>query len=438
MHTSSEKQTRFLSQAIQLEESVNPLIVRVTMVTVSLAILAFVVWSGLTNINEVARTSGEIVPQGHQQVVQHLEGGIVNKILVREGQMVKKDQELLELQESGAENDLARARSKQVNLIMQQERLRAFVENRQPDFSSYEKDYPDQVQDQTKFFETMSNARREEKQVISEQITQKQRMIAALRSDLQTSQSNYQISNDLYNRRKDLNSKGYASDMQLLETQQRLNSLRGEISQLNNRAAAAQAEIREFETRLLSLNAGQRDEANERLNAVMADATQNAELIDKLQNRVKRLSIKAPVNGLVKGLTVNTVGAVVQPGQTLMEVVPVNEKLVVQVKIPPQHIGHIHPGQPVQIKFSSFDFSRYGFVSGKLDQISATTFNGENGERFYQGQITLDQSYVGHNPDNKIMPGMTVMAEVITGEKTILDYLLKPIHTAMKSSFTER
>lgn len=438
MHTSIEKQARYLSQAIQLEESVNPVIIRLTMVTISIAILVFLGWAGLTNINEVARTPGEIVPQGHSQVVQHLEGGIVNEIFVHEGQTVRKGDALIALQESGIENDLARARSKQVSLEMQEERLRAFVENRKPDFAKYEADYPDQVRDQIKFFDSMTKARTEEQKIIAEQITQKQRMIATLRSDLSATRSNYGIADDMYQRRKSLNSKGYASDMQLLETQQRVNSMRGEVAQLENRIAGAQAEIREFENRLLSLNAGQRDEANERLNSVIADAAQNAELIDKLQSRVKRLVINAPVNGLVKGLAVNTVGAVVKPGETLMEVVPMDEILVVQVKIPPQHIGHIKPGQEVQVKFSSFDFSRYGFVKGKLQRISATTFNGENGERYYQGEVVLEQNYVGHNPDNRIVPGMTVMAEVVTGEKTILDYLLKPIHVAMKTSFTER
>ncbi|HRJ13170.1 MAG TPA: HlyD family type I secretion periplasmic adaptor subunit, partial [Alphaproteobacteria bacterium] len=371
MYTSSEKQSRYLSQAIQLEESTNPVIIRMTMITVSIAIMAFIIWSAVTQINEVARTPGEVVPQGHQQVVQHLEGGIVHKIFVREGQMVGKGQDLLELQEAGTTHDLERARIKQVSLAMQEERLRAFGEGRQPDFSTYESRYPELVKDQLQFFNTMMNARGEEQKIISEQINQKQQMIAALRSDLQTAQANYNIANDLYSRRKNLNSQGYASDMQLLETQQRVNVVRGEVSQIQSRMAAAQTEIREFQNRLHSLNAGQRDQANEKLDAVIAEAAQNAELIDKLQNRVTRLTMKSPVNGLIKGFTVNTVGAVVQPGQTLMEIVPMSERLVVQVKIPPQHIGHIKSGQDVQVKFSSFDFSRYGYIKGKLDQISA-------------------------------------------------------------------
>jgi adhesin transport system membrane fusion protein len=141
---------------------------------------------------------------------------------------------------------------------------------------------------------------------------------------------------------------------------------------------------------------------------------------------------------LLKALAINTVGAVAQPGQTLMEIVPMDEKMIVEVKIQPQHIGHLKTGQKVQVKFSSFDFSRYGFITGQLDQISATTFTSENGERYYRGRVDLLQNYVGHDQRNLVVPGMTAMAEIITGEKTILQYLLKPVHTAMKTAFTER
>jgi HlyD family secretion protein/adhesin transport system membrane fusion protein len=141
----------------------------------------------------------------------------------------------------------------------------------------------------------------------------------------------------------------------------------------------------------------------------------------------------------VKGLSVNTIGGVVQPGQALMEIVPLDKDLVVEVRIPPRYIGPMHVGQRVQLKVSSYDFSRYGSIGGTLDYISPTTFMGENGERFYRGRVRLDQNYVGHSPrQNIIMPGMTVMADIITGNKTILEYLLKPIHRALLSSFSER
>jgi HlyD family secretion protein/adhesin transport system membrane fusion protein len=433
-----DKQKRYLSQAVQLEEAANPTIVRLTMVTASLAILAFIGWAAVTNINEVARTPGEVVPKGFQQVVQHLEGGIIREIKVTEGQQVEKGQVLLVLDGAGSQDDLNRALSKQKSLALQEERLRAFAENRTPEYSSDEKIDAALMKDQKIFFDSMVEARTGERNVIGEQIQQKKRMITTLQSELETARRNYGITKDLYDRRQALNKKGYTSDVQFLETKQQLNEIDGQVKQLQNRISVSRAEISEFEKRLTSLDAQQQDDAYARIDQVMAEKSQNAELIEKLSSRVGRLEVKSPARGLVKGLAVNTVGAIAQPGQTLMEIVPMDEKMVVEVKIQPQHIGHLKPGLPVQVKFSSFDYSRYGFVNGELKQISATTFTGENGERYYRGLIDLSQDHVGRDRHNMIMPGMTAMAEIITGKKTILQYLLKPVHNAMKTAFTER
>lgn len=433
-----ERQMRYLSQAIQLEEAVNPHIVRATMNMVSLAILAFLCWAGLTNINEVARAPGEVVPQGYQQTVQHLEGGIVKNIHVREGEVVQQGQILVTMSDASIREDMERAQNKQLVLDMQAERLRAFTEKREPDFSRFENADTIMVSDQTSFFEDMRLAREKETRVIQDQIQQKRQHLESLRVDLQTVQSGLGITEDMYRRRKTLNAKGYASDMQLLQDQKEMNHLQGEIKRLKNQILVARTEIAEFEGRLASLSASQQDEINERLDRILAEKSQNVEVIDKLQERINRMQIRAPSHGLVKGMIVNTAGAIIQPGQTLMEIVPLDKELEVQVKISPKDIGHLGAGQAVQLKFSSFDFSRYGSVKGTLDQISATTFANDSGERYYQGRILLSQNHVGHNTDNRIMPGMTVMADVITGEKTILQYLLKPIHVSLKTAFSER
>ena len=433
-----EKQTRYLSQAIQLEEAVNPHIIRATMTMVSLAIFVFLVWAGFTNINEVARTSGEVVPQGYQQTVQHLEGGMVKQIHVQEGEVVEHGQVLISMNEVGIKEDMERARSRQLSLAMQAERLRAFVEEREPDFTVFTQADPAMIADQKSFFTGMQAARAKEKRIIQDQISQKTQMLSSLRSDLSTARKNLGIVQDMHERRSLLNEKGYVSDMQILEEERRLNEIRGNINNLNNQILIAKGEIKEFRGRLDSLTATHRDDANERLDQVLAEKAQNTEVIDKLEERIGRLQIRAPSHGFVKGVAVNTVGAVVQPGQTLMKIVPLDKDLEVQVKISPKDIGHLRIGQPVQVKFSTFDFSRYGSVQGRLAQISATTFADDKGGRYYQGRILLDQNHVGSNPDNRVMPGMTVMADVITGKKTILQYLLKPIHTSIRTAFSER
>jgi adhesin transport system membrane fusion protein len=168
MKRTSESQIRHLSQAVQLEEAVNPTIIRSTMMTIGIAILAFTAWAAFTNINEVARTPGEIVPNGYQQVVQHLEGGIVREIGVAEGDVVKKDQPLILLDGAGFAEDLERARAKKLSLSMQEERLRAYLEKREPDFSRFATSNQDQIRDKHSFFKSMENTNAEEQKVVQE------------------------------------------------------------------------------------------------------------------------------------------------------------------------------------------------------------------------------------------------------------------------------
>lgn len=433
-----DKQTRYLSQAIQLEEAVNPHIIRATMTMVSIAFLTFIVWAGFTNVNEVARTPGEVVPHGYQQIVQHLEGGIIQTINVQEGDVVKAGQVLVTLEATSVRKDLQRALIKKQSIEMQAERLRAFVEDRQPNFNRFTDASDAMIHDQQLFFNGMRLAREQEEQIIHDQIKERKQSIRSLESDRDTAYRNLKLAQNVYGKRKSLNEKGYASDIQLLDSEREVNQISGNLRRYKNQILAAQAQIDEYNARLNSLTARHRDEAFEKLAQLETDRAQNNEIISKLTERITRLEIKAPTHGLIQGLSVNTIGSIVKPGETIMEIVPLEKQLEVAVRISPQDIGHLKIGQQVQVKFSTFDFSRYGSVQGRLDHISATTFEGENGDRFYKGRISLSRSYVGNDTTNSIMPGMTVMADVVTGKKTILQYMLKPIHTSLRTAFTER
>lgn len=435
-----ERQLKFLTQSERLEESEDPKLVHLTLFSISLCIVAFTVWASFTNINEVARAPGEIVPEGFQQSVQHLEGGIIRNILVQEGQKVEAGQTLLIIDGVGSQEDLERAQMHHAALELQRERLRAFIDGREPDYQAFARRVPaDQIEDQRKMFISMKEAREKEKNIVRDQIAQKEQAIRALSSRQSTVASNLKITRDMFDRRKSLHESGYVSHMSFLQTQREMNALQGEAAELTAQRNEAASTVSEYKQRLASLDAKYRDDAYRQLESVENELKQNYEIIAKVRGKVDRLGVDAPVSGYVKGLAVNTVGNVVQPGQVLMEIVPQDRPLVVEVRIPPRHIGHIQPGQNVQVKVSAYDFSRYGSIPGTLESISATTFQGEQGDRFYRGRIKLDPASSGWNPE--IMPlrsGMTVMSDIITGNKTIMDYLMKPIRTGMQTAFTER
>ena len=435
----SDRQLRFLSQSARLEEGTPPKLVRGVALLSSLTLLGFLVWAGLTNINEVARTPGEVVPTGFVQTVEHLDGGTVRVINAAEGQIVQKGELLLVLDGAGTSEDMAAAHKKHWALEIRAERLRAFVNNRAPDFRKFGDPKDTVIAEQSDIFNTMMSAHAQQKRVIQDQISQKEKARSELAVRLETVTKNLKTMQKVHEGRLILYNKALLPYTKLAETEKEVTSLGGEMQAIEMQMRQAQAAIEEFNARSDSLGSTNRDGKFHELHQVSSDLEQNRELINKLEARIARLSVKSPVRGIVKGLKINTIGAVIQPGNTLMSIVPLDEALMVETRIPPHQIGHVSVGQPVKIKVSAYDFSRYGVVNGTVQSISATTFSDNAGSPYYRGKVALQKNFVGENATlHPVLPGMTVMAEIITGEKTVLDYLLKPIHASFATAFSER
>lgn len=435
----SERDLLHLSQTALLEERYAPKLIRITMLTLSIAIVCFLGWATITEVNEMARAKGDVVPDGYVQTVQHLEGGIISHILVEEGQLVKQGQALLRLNGEDSARDLQEMHAKERTLRLQSERLRAFIDGREPNFSHMKDVSPAMIRDQQRMFADMIDAREQESAVISTQIEQKQQVLAALQSRSTTLARTISLVREELTMQEDLLAKGLTSRLRAIDKRKELEAVSGEYASVQNNIKEARQSIGEYSTRLKSLNARHRDEAFRQLEAVDSSLAQEGEGLAKQQNRVRRLEVLAPVDGLVKGLEINTIGGVIAPGQPLMQIVPLNASLVVEAKISPKDIGHVRTGKPVQVKVHAFDYTRYGAVEGVLDFISATTFVDPQQNTYYRGRITLHKNYIGPDPDHNILvPGMTVDADIVTGQKTVLDYLLKPIKTAAYTAFTER
>ena len=231
---------------------------------------------------------------------------------------------------------------------------------------------------------------------------------------------------------------GIGSQLMAMNSERDLNQINGQIGEITNQQNRAYDAIREAQNRLHSLGADLRSDAMKTLGTVEAELGEVNKSISKVESAALRTTITAPVRGIVKGLNIHTLGAVMEPGKTVMEIVPVEKSLEVEAMVSPSDVGHLKEGQPVKIKVSAYDFSRYGNVNGKLKNISASTFQTEKNESFYKARVTLDQNYVGTDSRrNLILPGMTVQASIVTGEKTILQYLLKPLHVAADNAFHE-
>ncbi len=434
-----QEQLKYLPHSVKLEEAVNPHIIRLTMIIISVAIFIFVLWSAFTPIKEVTRASGEVVPRGHTQVVQHLDGGIVTEILVGEGDLVESGQVLIKIDDGQARQELIEARSRQQSLLMQKERLEAYVDGREASFSAITTRDQSYYDLQHRIFDSFLKAQSQERVVLEKQIQQKESDLTRFTSKVENLTKSHMLSSEALALQQSMHVKGFASKLTIIQYQKEAHEIQGAIYETKEELRKSKSLLSEYRERLTSLSAKQKDDAYEKLESVKVTLGQVNKSVDKLFSRVERLNIRAPVYGLVKGLKINTIGGIIGKGKTLMEVVPLDSKLVVDAKISTHDIGHIRVGQRIRVKVSSYDFSRYGTIEGTLDFLSATTFLGDDNQPYYQARIGLSKNYVGDDPEkNIIVPGMTVISDIITGEKTLLEYLLKPIHLSMKSAFSER
>ncbi|RUM44388.1 MAG: hypothetical protein DSY80_04430 [Desulfocapsa sp.] len=426
------QQLRLLGLTAVLEEATTPYLIRTSTLIISLAFISFLVWTGFAKIKEVARTVGEIVPSGYIQVIQHLEGGMVEEILVHEDELVEKGQILLRIRGESIHADLNRLISRQKDIHERQERLKSFLNSRQSKKKRDEKDVYN-------ILSGMLVAQQHEKEVLKEQIIQKNEQIKLLKQEKETIQKNLKIAEQSFRTQKELYEERLVPQTNYLNALQEITARRGQLSSMDIQITQAEYSVKEFEWRLQSQDSKNRDGVLQQLGLVESELVENKELINKLKAQIKRLELRSPAHGIVKGLQVHTIGGVIPPGQPLMEIVPLDEELLAEVKVAPADIGHVKKGAHVTVKVTTFDFSRYGSIDGTITGLSATTFTSAQGAPYYKGIIKLDKHYVGNNPEmNKVLPGMIVNADVITGEKSLLAYLLKPIHRSLNSAFIER
>ena len=418
-----------LTQSISLEETKLPDFFAFSVTTIGCLLAVFLVWAAFTPVEETASATGEVVPSDYIQSIQHLEGGMVKQILVKEGELVEKAQPLVRLDPTNADADLGQMRAKQQALQLQAARLKNFSNGDTSQTLTPE---------ENAILASMVASRDSQQKVLRDQIAQKQKELTALNATRSALEKNVTLMEKETEMNRQMAAQGAGSQLMVMTSERELNQMRGQLNETISQQSRARDAISEAQNRTTSLSADLKSEAMKNLGNVEAELAEVNKSIAKSASAADRTEIKSPVRGIVKGLDIHTIGAVIEPGKTLMEIVPVENKLEVEAMVAPSDIGQMKDGQPVKIKVSAYDFSRYGNVNGVLENISASTFQTEKKESFYKAKIKLEQNYVGSDASrNLILPGMTVQAGIITGEKTILQYLLKPLQVAKESAFHE-
>ena len=428
----------FLSQPLLVEEHGAPDFFSRLPWIAGLFLAGCVGLASVTEVPETAIVQGHVVPAGSVQIIQHLEGGIVAEVDVTEGELVQPDQTLIRLAPAEAASQLNETRALEASLALQAERLRAFTLDRAPDFSGFE-DFPNLVADQRSILESQRQGRETQRQVLQARIRQREAQIAAFAKQRKHLEDQVAIVKQLVDMRASLVKQGLVSRISYLDTLRTQSQAREELVGVLGQIAKAQEDLDEAQDSLFELDARLRNDAQTELGRVSAELARVREQLGKVSDRVNRLEVRSPVRGLVKGLLRNAAGGVIRPGEPIMEIVPVDENLVAEVKIVPRDVGHLKVGQRVRIKPTAYDTAMLGSIDGKLDHVSATTFVDDKGQAYYKAKIALEHPYVGNDPArHPILPGMEVTGDIITGQRTLLHYLLKPIYRAFEGGFHER
>lgn len=426
-----------LSAAI-LEQSPRGMsrIIILWLITVSLAIY----WASISEIDEIVRGNGEIVPSGNNQIIQNLEGGIVREILVQAGDRVEQNQVLLKIDNLKSQATLEANRIKAVELEAKIIRLRAEAEQLEfsPTLEQIEK-MPKLLAREKSLYETAIQQLKSQQNILQEQLKQRKSELKETRIKLGYLKDARRLIKEEVKMTAPMVKKGVKSKVEFLKLQREESSIEERYQSLAVSIPRLQSAIKEAQDKLQEpLHTLQR-RAKRELNEAVSELERLDAGSTALADQVRRTQVRSPINGVIQMLNVHTVGGVIQPGQDLIEIVPSDDVLWVEARIKPADIAFIYPGQAVKIKFSAYDFAIYGGLNGEVAHISADTTTDDKDNTFYTIHIKTQQNYLAKDDKKlKIISGMTVSVDILTGKKTVLDYILKPILRAKHYTFTER
>jgi len=419
-------------------------------------VLIALIWASLAEVDEVTVGTGKIIPSQQIQIVQNLEGGILKSIYVQEGDQVTVGQELLTIDETQFLSDFREQDSQNSNLKARALRLRTELESVQ--LSDLNGEYKVNVIQKTINFEGFDLAVQKETidrqnalykerirnlesqlSILDQQVNQKRTSLEELKSEVTHLEQSYLLVSKELNLTRPLARRGVVSEVELIKLERTANEAKGQLASAKISLPKLESEIDEVIGKRKEVALKFRSEAQERLQEVEAKLGALDETLVSLQDRLQRTLVKSPVNGTIKTIQINTVGGVIKPGMDLIEIVPREENVLVEARILPKDIAFLRPGLDAVIKLTAYDFTIYGGLKGKVEHISADTITDENGDSFYHIKVRTDDIYYDKN--NKALPiiaGMTASVDVLTGKKTITDYLLKPIIRAKQHAFREK
>lgn len=409
-------------------------------VFILIAFIAFGVWAHFAILDEVTRGMGSVISSQRLQELQNLEGGILSEVLIHEGQVVEKDDVLVRIDNEQARSVFRDAAGKTLEHETAIIRLEAEAEGIDPVFPAemIEK-APLVVQDQLNIYHSRKEQLEAEVRVLDSQRFQKQQEVEEMVSRRKQLIQSHKIASERRDIARPLMEKNVYPRVDYLQLEEGLIKLEGDIDSLSLGIPRVSRAAEESRNRLEQRRAEFRNQAQEEINKRRAELRSLHEALAAGEDRVTRTDIRAPMRGTVKRINHNTIGGVIRPGETIIELVPLDDTLLIEARIRPADIAFLHPDQKAMVKISAYDFSIYGGLEAKVEQISADTIEDKKGETFYLVKLrTKTNTIVYRGEKLPIIPGMTATVDILTGKKSVLDYMLKPILKARQNALRER
>ncbi len=400
-------------------------------------VLVLFLWAAFAKVDEVTRGEGRIIPSRQVQVIQSLDGGIVTELLVKQGDNVKQGQPLVKIDETRAISSLKENESQYLSLSAKEARLKALANGTSFQLSEQiQKKIPDIYLQELQLYNTSRQELDSQVNIARDQLSQRERELSEAQYKREVAVKTYESTTKELAANRPLLNSGAVSEIEILRLEREANRAKGEIDQTSAQMGRINSAISEARRKIAEAQQSFNSKIRVELNETSAKINSLTQSSVALSDKVKQSTLVSPVNGKVSKLYFNTVGGVIQPGKEVMEVVPTDDSLVVEAKIQTRDIAFIRPNQPAVVKLTAYDYTIYGSLDGLVQDIAADSTIDDKGNAYYVVKVRTLQSNLGeHLP---IIPGMVAQVDILTGKKTVLSYLLKPVLKAKSYALTER
>ena len=428
-----------LTLPLALEDGRVPGLFKSAIYACGIFLVAGIVWMWFGQIRELAVASGNIVPSGHVKFVHHLEGGQIEEVFVTEGQTVDEGAPILRLRPIAAESDLERAKVRAANLELQIIRLNAHIDDKKPVFGDLSASYPEHAKNQMKLFVAERTLMRKEYLSLQKHIVSLRSSLDALLAQEKSQKRRTAILKTRVQTVSSLFQQNVATRKQLLDVELDYEKEQSDTSALTGNIARRRAELARATADLQAQKRRDLQTWISEHSKLMLELAELRETKIKQADRLQRLLVYSPVSGVVQKLSSRSAGEVIPAGGLVAEIVPSGTELVAHVRLDPKDVGHVQRGDTADLKVSTYDPNVYGTITGIVQAVSPTTIKPLEGKAYYNVVIAMNQNYLGQSSNkHMIVPGMEVQADVITGSKSIMTYLFKPLHQSLSYAFTER